>query len=98
MNKKPEQPFGVYGNLCVVYFRTHHPYLGPRPFGIVPHSLEVPGVASDGDLRKFPEFTLWPYVIELADYLLLTVLSSYTHSWSHLLGSLTSPFQRMGEK
>ena len=58
MNKKPEIPFGVYSNLYVVCFhvrRLHH-VLKSSIAALL--SLEVPGVALDGDLRKRLDFVV----------------------------------------
>ena len=53
MGQNHESPFGVYGNLCVLYFDGHKPYHRLRCFGIAPPSPEVHRIASDGDLGKF---------------------------------------------
>ena len=57
MNEKPELPIGVYGNLCVTRFYYGH----SRAWGRKLRSLlvafpspVVPGIASDGDSRKYP--------------------------------------------
>ena len=54
-NEKPESPFGVYSNLCVMCFCIRRLYDELRSFDIVLPSPEVPGVALDGGLRKSPD-------------------------------------------
>ena len=53
MGQKHESPFGVYSNLCVLYFDDHQPYHGLRYFDIAPPSPEVQRIALDGDLGEF---------------------------------------------
>lgn len=79
--------------LCI-----HRLHRGLRFFGIAPVSQEVPEVASDGDLRESPGFTCEIDACELIYRLLLTASLKYTHSWSHLFGNSTSPFQRTDSK
>ena len=53
MGQKHESPFGVYSNLCVLYFDDHQPYHGLRWFDIAQPSPEAQRIASDGDLVEF---------------------------------------------
>jgi hypothetical protein len=57
VNQKPESPFGVYSNVCVLTFHIHCPYRVLRCSDIAPLSPEVPRVVSDGVLRKSLDFT-----------------------------------------
>jgi hypothetical protein len=72
----------------VVHFHTHRLYFGLISSDIALLSLEVPGVAFDGDLRKPPDLTLFmvigqTYVDGLIDHFLTTALLRCPHSWSH---------------
>ena len=52
MNKRPESPVGVYGNLCVLYFHVCHTCRELRFLGPALPSLGVQGVALGGGSRK----------------------------------------------
>ena len=52
MNKRPESPVGVYGNLCVLYFHVCQMHCELRSFYSVLPFPGAQGVALGGDSRK----------------------------------------------